>query len=194
MVWWTFINNTAKDSLEKHIYLFNIYVFIFTPNIVTQPFTNLFFQSVYIQLVCTVGEGYSTPVQAGYLHWNSYLVCKVKRHEISVTTLWTYLALKPLPFRAQPSHWQQYPESFSGLTWKSLMWSTKSCSESNSRWHWRIEAERREMTLWHWWSALLHNCSNLNLFLRSSAVIPHIVHVLYNFTSRFDGFFFWFKN
>lgn len=32
----------------------------------------------------------------------------------------SHLALKPLPFRAQPSQWQQYPESFSGLTWKSL--------------------------------------------------------------------------
>lgn len=48
-----------------------------------------------------------------------------------------YLALKPLPLRAQPSQWQQYPESFSGLTWKSLTWSTRSWRESNNRWHWR---------------------------------------------------------
>lgn len=57
-----------------------------------------------------------------------------------------HLALKPLPFRAQPSHWQQYPESFSGLTWKSLMWSTKSCSESNSKWHWRTEEGMKLMS------------------------------------------------
>lgn len=28
-----------------------------------------------------------------------------------------HLALKPRPWRAQPSQWQQYPASFSGLTW-----------------------------------------------------------------------------
>lgn len=51
----------------------------------------------------------------------------------------THLALNPLPLRAQPSQWQQYPESFSGLTWKSLTWSTRSCRESKSRWHWKRE-------------------------------------------------------
>lgn len=28
-----------------------------------------------------------------------------------------HLALKPRPWRAQPSQWQQYPASFSGFTW-----------------------------------------------------------------------------
>lgn len=52
-----------------------------------------------------------------------------------------YLALKPLPLRAQPSHWQKYPESFSGLTCESLMWSTKSCSDSKSKLHWRRDRD-----------------------------------------------------
>ncbi len=38
-------------------------------------------------------------------------------------------------FACTSLHWQQYPDSFSGFTWKSLTWSTRSCKESKSRWH-----------------------------------------------------------
>jgi len=65
------------------------------------------------------------------------------------------LALKPLPLRAQPSQWQQYPEFFSGFTCESFTWSTRSCRLSNSRWHYRVKTESAERKMRSTWIALL---------------------------------------